>query len=462
MANAIPPKMQSVENMVKRARDKTRKSDSPACPTCHVTLWYSAFFDGTGNNRERDFPRSHSNVAALYDAHGDDERNGIYRRYYEGLGTPFEFQDRYEKRIVSAGRGERKEVETVGYKEEGENTFGLGFAAGITERLEKAAFQLFEVIEKNQSERRLDEINLAAFGFSRGATEARAFVNWIASHSKVTRAGSKLKYDGIPLNVKFLGLFDTVESVGWAADNKMPELIKTTVPAYVQKCSHIVAAHELRHAFPLTIADGATRHVVYPGAHADVGGGYSLLEQGRPNSLARVALLQMLDEARGAGLKMMSLGEMQISERWNLQFKPSFALSESVKTDLYAYLAETKPAGAVHDHIQAHMNQYWAWIDSGLAYADTQIKLKTKPDTANQKALQTMAFLLSILARTPSGRGAASAPPTPGIVPTAAQRFFSTYVHDAFEHFSISGGTVQKDLSTADYYSLRALLSPTA
>ncbi|MBS1157253.1 MAG: hypothetical protein H6R07_3177 [Proteobacteria bacterium] len=462
MANAIPPKIQSVENMVKRARDKTRKSDSPACPTCHVTLWYSAFFDGTGNNRERDFPRSHSNIAALFDTHIYMPKQGIIRRYYEGLGTPFEFQDRYEKRRISAGRGETREIEVVGYKEGGESTFGLGFAAGITERLEKAAFDLFLEIDRFQSTRRLDEINLSAFGFSRGATEARAFVNWIASHSKITRSGSKLKYDGIPLNVKFLGVFDTVESVGWAAANKMPELIKTAVPAYVQKCSHIVAAHELRHAFPLTMGDGATRHVVYPGAHADVGGGYSVLEQGRPNSLARVALLQMLDEARGAGLKMMSLGEMKIADEWEKTYRPSFDIPKSVKTDLSAYLAETKPAGAMQDHIRAHMNQYWAWIDSGLAYADTQIKLKAKPDAANQKALRTMAFLLSTLARTPSGRGAATASPVPGMVPAAAQRFFSTYVHDAFEHFSISGGTVQKDVSTADYYTLRALLSPTA
>ncbi len=135
-----------------------------------------------------------------------------------------------------------------------------------------------------------------------------------------------MSYDGIPLNFKFLGLFDTVESVGMAGTNKLPELIKTKVPNFVQKCTHIVAAHELRDAFPLTIVNGNHRCVVYPGAHADIGGGYAANQQGRSHYLARIALLQMLDEARGAGLKMMSPGEMQASEEWAKTYKPSYAV----------------------------------------------------------------------------------------------------------------------------------------
>lgn len=461
MTGAIAPKMKSVENMVKRAREKTRKSDSPACPVCHVTLWYSAFFDGTGNNRERDFPRSHSNVAALFDAHFDTVEAGVIRRYYEGLGTPFQFQDRYEKRRVSYGRGDIREVEDIGYEENGESALGLGFADGITERLEKAAVDFFAEIDRFQATRRLDEINLAAFGFSRGATEARAFVNWVAGHSKVSTTNGKLRYDGIPLNVKFLGLFDTVESVGWAAANKMPDLIKTSIPSWVERCSHFVAAHELRHAFPLTEGSDATRHVVYPGAHADVGGGYSLLEQGRPNTLARAALLQMLDEARGAGLKMMSVTEMAATSEWDKTYRPSFDVAASIRQDLDAYLAVVQPKGDMRSHMQAHMQQYWSWIDSGLAHADTQIKLKAQPDANNRKALQTMAFLLNNLARTPAGRGAASVPADTTALAPAARHFFSTYVHDSFEHFSLSGGTAQKDLSGADYYTLRSIHSPT-
>jgi hypothetical protein len=72
MADAITPKVQAVENMVKRARGATRNPNSPACPVCNIKLWISMFFDGTGNHREKDFPKCHSNVAALFDAHLDE------------------------------------------------------------------------------------------------------------------------------------------------------------------------------------------------------------------------------------------------------------------------------------------------------------------------------------------------------------------------------------------------------
>lgn len=71
----IGPRVRAVENMVARARDRTRtRSGAPACVNCRVTLWLSFFFDGTGNHRSSDFPRNHSNVAALFDAHLEDVR----------------------------------------------------------------------------------------------------------------------------------------------------------------------------------------------------------------------------------------------------------------------------------------------------------------------------------------------------------------------------------------------------
>ena len=38
--------------------------------------------------------------------------------------------------------------------------------------------------------------------------------------------------------------------------------------------------------------------------------------------------------------------------------------------------------------------------------------------------------------------------------------FFKTYVHDSFEHFSMTGGTLQKDFSDANYYHLRETRQP--
>ena len=60
-------------------------------------MWLSFFFDGTGNHKDRDFPQSHSNVAALFQAHKDDPARGVQPFYYEGAGTPFEFEQRHER-----------------------------------------------------------------------------------------------------------------------------------------------------------------------------------------------------------------------------------------------------------------------------------------------------------------------------------------------------------------------------
>lgn len=465
MVDAIVPSVRSVENMVARAREKTKKNAKPACPTCHVTLWVSLFFDGTGNHRDNDFPRCHSNVAALYDAHVNDPGSAIVPFYYEGLGRAFSFKDRYEEVTVRT-RGGPYISRRRGYEESDDRWLGKGFADGITERLEKAVFDVSKTILDWQSQRRVDEINVAVFGFSRGATEARAFLHWLAAHSKVKVDGKSLNFDGVPLNVKFLGIFDTVESVGLAATNKMPDLIKTKVPAFVQKCTHIVAAHELRHAFPLTVVEGVHRCIVYPGAHADVGGGYESNQQGRSEKLARIALLQMLDEARGAGLKLRSVGEMKAHSLWNSRFKASFDVPEATVSLLKGYMSAVKPAGNLSQHMQAHMNAYWRWIDSGQAMAD--VEKKRHADRTNhrrQGEYQRMSHMLRCLARTPRGRGAtiqAGTVAAATVAPAAPQvaAFFASHVHDSFEHFSATGGTFQTDLTNADYYRLRQLNRP--
>ncbi len=461
MTDVITPKVRSAENMVRRARGATRDPKSPACPVCHARMWISFFFDGTGNHREKDFPVRHSNVAALFDAHENDPDNGVIALYYEGLGREFRFDERYEEFRAPVRNGVRKVVRE-GYQEEDGRALGLGFADGITERLEKAVFEFADRVDLMRSLRRVDEINLAAFGFSRGATEARAFMHWLAVHSKVTRSGNQLRYDGVPLNIKFLGIFDTVESVGGAGVNRLPELIKTTVPAFVERCTHIVAAHELRAAFPLTVVDGHRRCIVYPGAHADIGGGYEAGEQGRSDKLARIALLNMLDEARGAGLKMMSLGELKQNARWDDRFKPSFDIPQPDIDALTRFMQVVRPSGSVHAHFEAHMTQYWRWIDAGLAIEDArenQAAARAANDRARMEDARIQQHLLRNLARTRTGRGGPRNDSTPTVDP-AVEHLFENYAHDSFEHFSLSGGTAMTDMSIADYYKIRTLSPP--
>ena len=61
-------------------------------------------------------------------------------------------------------------------------------------------------------------IHVSIFGFSRGATQARVFANWLIEVCKIdarlTARGDLVTLDGFKLEVDFLGLFDTVAPVG--------------------------------------------------------------------------------------------------------------------------------------------------------------------------------------------------------------------------------------------------------
>ncbi|CAD5108260.1 T6SS phospholipase effector Tle1-like catalytic domain-containing protein [Zestomonas carbonaria] len=136
---------------------------------------------------------------------------------------------------------------------------------------------------------RLVEITIDVFGFSRGAAQARVFCNWLGE----LMAGNRLC--GVPATIRFLGIFDTVASVGlpnsaplgnghggWAQPRYL------AISPYVRQCVHYVAMHENRASFPLESVrrpDGSLpancRQYTLPGMHSDVGGGYAPNDQGR-------------------------------------------------------------------------------------------------------------------------------------------------------------------------------------
>jgi hypothetical protein len=175
-------------------------------------------------------------------------------------------------------------------------------------------------------------IHVSIFGFSRGATQARAFANWLIDlcrlDAQLTGRGDSLSLGGFNIAIDFLGLFDTVASIGagntfgnslagkmfdghggWAGSGALQ------IPSGI-RCVHLVAAHEVRRSFPLdSIAVGQAMpdncaEVVFPGVHSDLGCGYSPCEQGRgvdaegKDMLARVPLVYMYRMARIAGVPL--------------------------------------------------------------------------------------------------------------------------------------------------------------
>ena len=194
-------------------------------------------------------------------------------------------------------------------------------------------------------------VRISVFGFSRGAAEARAFVNRVVRYWGNSIAG-------LPLSIDFLGIFDTVASVGvaqsvpsadghmeWAAGQNL------AIPQAVKRCAHLVSAHEVRASFPLDSVCVAGRlpsnckEIVYPGVHSDVGGGYPPGDQGRSLGegaagdrlkLSQVPLAQMYREARMAGVPLAPKGQFIAARADN------FAIDGTLRSDFNAYVEATR------------------------------------------------------------------------------------------------------------------------
>lgn len=179
-------------------------------------------------------------------------------------------------------------------------------------------------LRKLQNDRlpKIEAVNLYVFGFSRGAAAARSFCTRMRTY--LAKLDIKFK-----INIKFLGLFDTVASVGsahssralygkenghhsWAAMDLM-------FPSRIDKTVHLVAAHEVRGSFPITsIASMTGEEIVFPGVHSDVGGGYAPTEQGKSvyvdtdtGKLSQIPLSVMYRKAVMAGVPLLLPSEWQ-------------------------------------------------------------------------------------------------------------------------------------------------------
>lgn len=225
----------------------------------------------------------------------------------------------------------------------------------------------------------IKHVYVSAFGFSRGATAARAYTNWLLALCEMdAQLTGQTGYTlgGFPVTFDFLGLFDTVASVGtagiapsgfgtghgaWADPER-----SLRVPADV-RCLHIVSAHEVRRCFPLDAISvrGAMsanhREVIMPGVHSDIGGGYAPGEQGRgvdpqgADMLSRVALALMYREARlsGAPLKLEKAAPVA---------RQRFAVHPDVIQALNAYInACTVRTGHFRDIMRDQMKWSILW-----------------------------------------------------------------------------------------------------
>lgn len=370
-------------------------------PGCVGNVFVGVFFDGTGNNMHDHYPKhGHSNVVRLYNAHPDKPSEGYFSYYIPGVGTPFPQigENNYSSLGKAAAMGGEQRInwgliqiynavhrflmgnnslitdeqaKTI-VKNMSSDQLGMG---GSYRRMVMHTWEekLKTVIKSTKPE--VQQINISVFGFSRGAAQARAFCNWFFELCEKKDGAYTLA--GVPVRIYFLGIFDTVASVGlanlvslteghmaWADDNMH-------INPAVEQCVHFVAAHEVRACFPLDSARNGTsypancKEVVYPGAHSNVGGGYMPKAQGKcgqapdEKKYAFVALMPAIDmyhEARKAGVPLLALGDMPRQVRRDFDPDP-----ELVK----AYNAYLKKAGIgtqpVEKALNAHMALYYRY-----------------------------------------------------------------------------------------------------
>nr|WP_197071483.1 DUF2235 domain-containing protein [Massilia sp. JS1662] len=390
--------------------------------TCKQRLWFSFFFDGTGNNLYADEGlRKHSNVAKLFRVHKPiDKVNGVYSFYLQGVGTYFS---------------------EIG--DDGGDLTGLSFGRKGTDRLEHAIKNFDASIKRhldlaNSPSNAISEINLSVFGFSRGAALARAFVNLFLKE-RCVRLGDTwvLKTGSWPLRVRFLGLFDTVASVGlpmsnnttskigtmfsslrYIVDDRLASYIETRpsslafsrngvagadpapgmydghsdwgnmldINPMVEEVRHFIAAHEIRNSFPVDSVsclrkNGVSKpehfyETVYPGVHSDVGGSYAPGEGGRATSpsenLGVIPLMHMYNYALAKGVPLRPVLQ------WADMHKADFSMNPDLLVTYNYYVKTLGTSTSLGELMNKNMSLYYAWRFRAIRLKSSGSKIESE------------------------------------------------------------------------------------
>lgn len=486
------------------------------CTTdCVKEIEVGLFFDGTNNNMVRDKPQTgHSNIVSLFEAHKLD-RADHFAYYIPGVGTPFpeigeQGEDPSGKAYAAGGEARihfamlqvfnavcrasaqmdlatepemRQIVTSTGT--DGLSTWWRLSDSKMVSFFERLNDRLLQAIEGKRP--KVTKVNLSVFGFSRGAAEARVFVKWfqMATRGQMAHAA---------VHIKFLGIFDTVASVFLADSSPVGSGFFDWADgnldvAGVASTEHHIASHEIRLSFPLSTAraGGAypahTRERAYPGAHSDVGGGYSPGDQGKSKAgrgalLSQIPLNDMHFAALNAGAALLKTDEMPGPIRQD------FAVDPALNTAFDAYAgwtqfpdrADLAATGArAENTLQAHTHLYWRWRASVsddaafrglLSYSNAneqdradlwESELDWRMDVRRARDAATTPRHIA------TGRGGtATLPPNPtdlqkallaevaraATVPRGAASLFDEYVHDSHAGFWLLGPQTLADRRT--------------
>jgi hypothetical protein len=545
-----------------RSGPPANSSSTQEKKVCAIPVQIGLFFDGTNNNlpRDRDGKRtglinsdkksvgtaasptltdaeySHSNVAKLFESFPLDKQTSGYHSYYmPGVGTPFpEIGEPTESdngkafalgslpRIIwgllqllngvhltlSGGAPLYQNDEVGRYAVEYEKQVG-GQKTDIYDRSTTVTHQAWfdphlaklKGALASQRQPEIPSLTLSVFGFSRGAAEAIGFCHLFAMLL------DNDTFAGIKASIRFLGVFDTVATVGKFSDS----IARTTIapgilvdghggwaahilkplPDCIKNARHFIAAHEQRMNFPVTRQRGKNiREIYFPGMHSDVGGGYGPGDQGKGRGsqsamLSQISLAYMYKEARKAGVPLTPYSEMEQRTQRDYAVSPELAS---------AWEAYTTALGKNGDVLLEHMGLYYRWRAARLHTLEETASFKAASPQDQQDLREANNMLMGDLEalavrrkttkedrqKLADGDRTKSPPPLPSSaisrmnqwqyrsaqtrtpltnweiaalakfekpepLPADVMRFFDDYVHDSFAGFYLAGAVTEFD-----------------
>jgi uncharacterized protein (DUF2235 family) len=252
--------------------------------------------DGTGNQ----FAESKSNVVKLYKMLVHDASQVTY--YHPGVGT----------------MGARNALSTI--SKWWTKVIGLAFGYGISDNIADAYQFLMRTFQPGDA--------VYVFGFSRGAYTARALCGMLHligllredNEGLIPYSIRMIKEKEIDFGVAadfkktfsreckphFVGVWDTVSSVGWVYDVAHFPFTNLAHNPDFQIVRHAVSIDERRAFFrqnlfgPPHDEQQDVKEIWFAGVHSDVGGSYAEAE----SQLSKIALQWMVCEAEPAGLRV--------------------------------------------------------------------------------------------------------------------------------------------------------------
>jgi hypothetical protein len=520
--------------------------DATALP-CNVPVKIGLFFDGTNNNlkRDRDGERvsiggkdvinsgmrlpasecSHSNVARLFEVFQSDRDKGIFSYYIPGVGTRFSeigemtetsegkaFAKGGQARIIYAllqvinsiygmvmnkplysdnrlGAIAQAYDRSISPRQKESNNANVSAHVDFFDEYIGALTQAIRSIPKPV----IPSVTLNVFGFSRGAAEAVAFCHMFDELLIRSRFAS------IPASINFLGIFDTVASVGVSASVSMTTILPKAwadghyswasrilkpLPPSVRSGRHYIAAHEQRMNFPVTTQTGASnfKEVYFPGVHSDVGGGYGPGEGGKGRGhqaamLSQIPLAYMYKEACIEGVPFMPY------EEFEEVFKEDFSISSELAASWEAYCKELEIREKEYgDRLRAQMGLYYYWRaarletleqteffksaskqeqqdllesnqvlkgDLSIAKARATVRFPGDPETVitaeEAKSISQWHVIRANQTLESWGKWALSCFTKPQRLSEEVMRFFDNYVHDSIAGFYLAGEVTEYD-----------------